>query len=571
MNASKPKIYNIGDIIDLSLCDESIKINDHFLFKINDAWGIANLDGEVIIENKLDYPVNSYFGGIDESLTIVKDINTKLYGVISRNFGTVIIPFEYTYIEAKIVEYPTGIIEKRRVENPFKFEDEEDEILVDYPVMKKELFFLVSKGGYISKEKVGLSYKEIGDNGLWGLYKENGNTLVSVRYYDIQIYNQFIECRSTDEYIINEYESLGNILSQREYIGNIDLYTINGNFIVGGVDLVEYHDEYIKLYKGIEYETKIETKDQENLDGYGYCFDLLYNILKFENSSCLIIDKQFKPVLKARSNWSDSLFHIGMTFNGKEDFCEKLGSEFLLNGCSVDIQFINKGLLFLKYPNEQFIISEFKSETNEVCSINICCDGRSEYIDFPCGKWEDILIEEKTCVIVKLSDDGSVAWAHRVNEIGLDNCYINLFYREGGKTGIFSEKGFGELKYSAISNKLQSNGNLVVAIKETAKTENSLNPNFNQFDNSIIKYYEVNEKEELVKLDDDWNVFDPRKYNWFPDNFKEDNDLFLSNDLFYDGVCYNDNDCVGGWSRRELEDAADAAYEDHSRLELGLE
>lgn len=165
-----------------------------------------------------------------------------------------------------------------------------------------------------------------------------------------------------------------------------------------------------------------------------------------------------------------------------------------------------------------------------------------------------------------LSDNGSILWSHRVNEIGTDDNRIYLFYREGDRIGIFSEKGFGELKYSAISRKLQSNGNLLVAIKEKGKEEASFNPNFNQFDNSTIKYYEINEKEELIKLDDNWNVFDPRKYNWFPDNFKEENHLFYD---YYDYDYGNDN--IGTWTKRELEDAADAAYEGHSRLELGLD
>ena len=135
-----------------------------------------------------------------------------------------------------------------------------------------------------------------------------------------------------------------------------------------------------------------------------------------------------------------------------------------------------------------------------------------------------------------------------------------------GSLKIFTENGFRKSMYSAISKKRQSNGKLIVAIKENTNQDIPFNPNYNHFDNSIIRYYEINEKEEMIKIEDNWNIFDPRKYNWFPEKFKEENHLFYDYENYEDG-----NNCTSGWTRQELEDAADIAYEGHSRLELGLD
>ena len=141
-----------------------------------------------------------------------------------------------------------------------------------------------------------------------------------------------------------------------------------------------------------------------------------------------------------------------------------------------------------------------------------------------------------------------------------------MFYRIGDKVGIFTGDGIHELKYTAVSQEFRSNGTRVVAIKEKIPQTDYTNPNYNHFDHSKISYYEMDEKERLTKLDDDWKVFDPRKISWFPDSFKEDNDLSYDND-YYEDV----GDYYGGWSTQELQDAADIAYEGYSRLELGLD
>lgn len=141
-----------------------------------------------------------------------------------------------------------------------------------------------------------------------------------------------------------------------------------------------------------------------------------------------------------------------------------------------------------------------------------------------------------------------------------------MFCRDGEKVGLFTTDGFDSPKFHGIVKELQQNGKLFVAIKEHLYADSSDHYTFKKADDTKISYYELETNGNLVKLADNWKIFDPRKYNWFPEKFKEDNDLY------YDDVYYDDgNDSVGGWTRRELEDAADAAYEGYSRLELGLD
>lgn len=556
--------YKIGDKVDFLSCEETKKVFQHTFFKKDGGWGIANSTGDVMVSNILRYPFGQHLGYTDNTLVIDRNIDTGLYGVISIKYAKVIIPFKYTFIELQKVEYPTDQTEKKKRELPFYLTDGED--LYDSPIMKKELFFLVNKGGIVIRhnvDNIDNIYKEYVAGGLWGMYTESGDMVIGTRYYHIDLKKQFVECYSTDDYIYIEDEF--DKLRSKCYTGKIDLYTIEGNFIVGGIDLFSHYDDYIIIYAGIQYVKKTETR--EKLDWYGNKIDYYsdYVISVFDDSACIILDKQFEPVLKSRSNRFENKFKLGLTFKSPDDFCERLAGETIIKGCSVDMQAIDRGLMFLSYPKEYFVVTEFKSTSKEVSIINVCCDGYNNCVEFPNGTWEDHLIEESVLVIVRLSDEGSILWSRRVNEIDMDGYATYMYYRKGEKVGMFSQNGLGDLKYSAISKNFNQNGSLVVAIKENVNPKDFSNPNYDHKDASKITYYEISENGNLIRLDDNRNIFDPRKYLWFPDSFREDNHLF------YD-ECYDDSDYYsGGWSQQELEDAADVAYEGHSRLELGLE
>ena len=487
----------------------------------NGDWGIAKI---------ADYPVLPFYthlGNTDDSLTIVRDVNTKLCGVISRKYVKEIIPCKYSFIE--------------------------------YGYSKKQLFFKVNKGGYLKQQKrMGGGVAQSVNDGLWGLYNENGDMIVGTRYYNIKFRESYFECCSTNDFLDEDYDynEYGEILSYRQYIGKIDLYTLDGDFIVGGIDFVSYYSNYIILYMGIEYDQIKETKKHEFMPDYWDKVDMYHNIPLFKDSVCIMLDNQLKPVLKAKYKWLE-MFRTGMSFKGKNDFCERLSCENIMKGCSVDMLAFNHDLLFLKFPNEQFLIPEYVPNMEETVLVDVFTAGQTRRIEFPNGKWEDRLIEDGVCVIVKLSKDGSVLWSHRVNEVGMHGYYTEItemYYREGDKVGFFSENGFLGLKYSAISKDRQQNGNRVVAIKETASPIDF---------SSSINYYEIDENEELIKLDN--KAFNPREFSWFPEYFQED--LYLDVDDYYE----DDSSCCGGWTLQQLKEAADIAYEGYSPLELGLD
>ena len=520
----------IGEKIEFSLCDEIQKAYNYVFFKLDDGWGIANEDGEVLVSNNLANLYGSRLGNTDDSLVIVKDIDTGLCGVISRMYAKEIIPCKYTFIEPLNIVSTDNSIGKP-IDLPVGESENEGTNATDFDFsffnQSYSLFFKVKK----TRFNTGLA----AEDGLWGLYNENGQMVIGTRYYDIKIQDQCIECRSTDDYDI----------SYGRYTGKIDLYTLDGDFIIGGVDFVSYYNNYIALY-------------------IGTIFDSYNEIPLFDDAVCIILDKQFNSVLKCNGFYLDNSFW-GMSFKNKDDFRERISEGIIIEGCYVDMQAIYDKILFLEFPHEQFLIPEFVSNTEETISTNIYIDGQLQSVELQNGRWKDNFIEDSVCVIVKFSEDGSFLWSHRVNEV-FYNYGIHMFYRIGDKVGIFTGDGIHELKYTAVSQEFRSNGTRVVAIKEKNPQTDYTNPNYNHFDHSKISFYEMDEKERLTKLDDDWEVFDPRKISWFPECFKDDNNLSYDNDYYEDIGDYH-----GGWSWEELEDAADIAYEGYSRLELGLD
>jgi hypothetical protein len=77
------------------------------------------------------------------------------------------------------------------------------------------------------------------------------------------------------------------------------------------------------------------------------------------------------------------------------------------------------------------------------------------------------------------------------------------------------------------------------------KSDNKIwNPNYIQHMGYTIQYFELLADGTLVKLQDDWNIFCPKDYKWFPFNFKSKNGLV---DEIYDDYSYHE----GGRSYEE--------------------
>ena len=555
MNMNNTNIYEIGDIVEFSSCEESIKSYNHIFFKKNGGWGIASEEGKVILSNNLEYPLSqSKLGYIDSSLVIVKNIATGLYGVISQRYAKEIIPCNYTFIETKTITHPSNYAEH-------------------LAELNHELYFLVNIGGSLQRDSN--SNEVTVYRGVWGILNESGDTIIPARYYKIYFKYSYLECYSTEEIIHDEHFRAQNAsyYYTELHCGSIDLFTINGEFIVGGINCVEYYNNYILLYIGVKYDYVEESKSHDYCDGYILKYTLHHPVKSFDESACLIINNQFKPVLKSKPSLFHNNFHIGMTFLDKDDFCDRLSAETIIKGCSIDMQEFNTwNLLFLRYPNNIFFIPEFQSNFKEIISLNVLVNGNYQDVNLPRGKWKDNIIEDEVCVIAKISEDGSIVWSHRVNNITQfdDTQYI---YQDGDYVGLFTRDKFLEAKYSAFSLKKLPNKNYVVAIKQHSDRADIYfnNPNYNFFSETKISYYELTDNNELIKIDDDWNIFDPREKYWFPESFKEDNGLFYD----YDHEIYlspNDNKNPGcSWTKEMLREAEDIALEGNSWLELGLD
>lgn len=249
----KKNRLRIGDIIDFSLCDEIRRECNHIFFKKDGGWGIASKEGEILLSNRLTYPFNSCLGYIDKSLCVAKDVDTGLYGVISKNKAKEIVPFKFTYIETLKVDLP------ERKQFLIKNSPTIKESIFEKPItcrnITKKLFFKVNKGGTIISDNPYYNSKRAIEDGLWGVYDESGNMLINARYYNISFISYHFECRSTEDYKEEDYgyNNYGSILSYRKYVGKIDLFNLEGDLIVGGVDLVAYHGDYIIIYLGIKY------------------------------------------------------------------------------------------------------------------------------------------------------------------------------------------------------------------------------------------------------------------------------------------------------------------------------
>lgn len=546
MNMFITNRYEIGDRVNLSSCESTQKAYNYIFFKENGGWGIANEKREVVHTNNFSCPfLHHKLGYIDDSLVIIKNVDTGLYGVISMRYAKEIIPFKYTFIKPVSIEHSSNQVEQ-------------------LSVLNRELFFLVNTGGILEYSNY-TNVEPTVYNGIWGLLKESGEVLINTRYYNINFKNPYIECYSTEEYIYDEYFKADGAAVLRMEIpnGKIDLYTINGDFIVGGIEYIEYSGNYILLYTGIKHDYVEESDEYEYCDGHIEHYTLQHPVKAFDDSACLIINSKFKPVLKSFPN----AFHLGMTFVDKNDFCNRLIGETIITGCSIDmLAFDKNNLLFLRHPNRVFIIPDFQSYNSMIC-LSVLVDGNYQNLNIPRGKWIDNIIEEKVCVVVKISEEGTILWSHRVNDITKITYDDQLIYQDGDLVGICTGDEFLEAKYSAFSLELSPNKNKVVALKETC-THKDTDSIFGCYTDTKITYYELNEKYELIKIEDNRNVFDPKKHSWFPENFKENNglcyDRYAEPDYLSDG-----KDC--GWTREMLKEAEDIALEGHSWLELGID
>lgn len=460
---------NVGEKVDFESCISHANFLGKILFCKDGGWGIANEDGIVVVKNHLIHrPAREYYLYEDQQypFQIIQDRDTYLYGVLSLNSFREVIHCLY------------------------------DEI-------KRVTYWIKNKKKYIVKVK---------KNGKWGCYDENCAFIVDCKYDEINIINGWIECCRDGQNLYSEtdferYEAV--------YSGLKDLYDLEGKLIIGGYNHFELEkNKYFKFYFGTTFGEYIVKKT----DLYGNEIELERLRLNYDNSVCLALDSHFRTIIESNGKYYS--LPVGKIFESKEDLELFFPKEVLLTGL-VDLSDYNAYIYLKKKNGDVYMISEYVepfSTDLPICPIN------------EVGQWNDIFFEDDEVVIVRMSEDNTISWRTKVNEIG--PLYSDgRLYRIGDKVGFFSLKGISDADYSAVTIDSQNEKTYVATIQfQKGVLGNQWDPNYIQFRQLKIKYFELTKAGDLIRMEDNWKVFNPKEHQWFPSNFLEKNGILDDRD-----------------------------------------
>lgn len=523
-----------GELVDFSKCTKVYPFHNNVEFYKDGGWGIANKKRIVLLKNNLEeQPSKINENYIRRSkFNIIRDIDTGLYGVISFISYKTYIPFVYDRINVCF----------RNDSN--STDDYWGDVKEEKNISEKHFFFIVYK-----KEKCGcFDYKgtkilncvftsidlifvgkhilEVKKNDKIGFCNCKGEKIIDFKYDKVDIVNNLIECSRDGEYMLSDdYWETG--ITKYNYCGGVkDLYDTNGKLIIGGYIFFVPH--------------------------YKYMMFLI-------NSGYLIVDNELKSILKINGKFLK--IPTGTIFDTKQKK-ETIPSQYLFNK-KVDLSGIYDGFIYLMDCNcEEYIIPDyvrlgfssheeinkytFKYNTyiqefrippmnGESCE-EIDRDLESRRHDLNRQHLYERYIIDNKITIIKISKDRTILWKTIVNEIGKTNWGYKL-YRKGAKCGFYTEEFLYKAEFSAIS--IDGNENEFYVAKITSKYNISEctslfdNPNYNPDTGQVILYFKVINN-TMIKVQDDWRVFNPKELNWFPKSFKDENGLIEEEEYYYD-------------------------------------
>lgn len=506
----KRKFYriNVGEKVDFDSCVSYASIGSKIEFYKDGGWGIAEVDGMVVVKNhlitqpsKLSY--DKLFKTKGNHCYIIKDRDTELLGILSLDTFKEVIHCLYSKI------------------------------------MIIESFYGASPQYFIKVQK---------DN-KFGCYDDKFAIIIECKYDDIYIKDEYIECIYEGEELI--YDTLEGKGYDFIIDGKKDLYNTSGKLLIGGYSFSNIEYGYLQIYFG----TRYENYYVEELDLYNQPYQLSKLRLNYDYSLCLILDKKFRSLIQG--NEGSFCLPIGIVFNSFEDVLKIIPSNYLFR-YRVDTNHLYRGYIYLynnygeQYFIPHYIIEGFNSpeelETYEIQKriefnksikelIEILGDNgtqvtqeehmsptsdSSALLSDSSINHQDMFIDDSIVIIIKLKENHAIEWINSVNEIGISN-YNNFIFRKGEKYGFYNYKGLGKTIYDAITTETQDAKIYVAIIHycQDTNTSNTNNPNYISWIQMCIQYYIVENDEALVRLEDDWNIFNPTKYKWFPSNFIE--------------------------------------------------
>lgn len=466
------------------------------------GWGIAEEDGTVIIKNHLLHKPSETFPLISNCncpYRIIQDRDTMKYGVLSYQTFHKTIHCNYDKIE-----------------------------VLDYYKDGERHFILKVK-----------------KNEKWGCYDENCALLIDCMYNEIKLNQGYIECIRNGEYLI--YDTLDEKGSDGILEGKKDLYDKEGTLLIGGYDNVEIGFDYINFYFGTTYEEYYV----EETDFYDQTCKLKKLRLNYNNSVCLALDKRFNSIISSKEG--EFRLPVGHIFSSTDDLKAIVPSDILLK-YKVDLSRIDEGFIFLqnyygveyivptyivegyhdpeesviekeriekekkeKFDNLQKLFGISEHEVNNIRKSVFNSDAPTIYYE---DYSKDLYFDDSVVLILKLDNEKRIIWTNCVNEVAYSYYSKNL-YRIGKKYGFFDKNGLKPVYFDAISTETPDNKIYVAKLEynNCNKLETQKNPNLLYYGNISIHYYTNNAEGRLIRVEDNWDVFNPKKCKWFPYDF----------------------------------------------------
>lgn len=469
-------IMPVGSVVDFRDCMFSGKYLDKIEFYKNGGWGIANVDGTVLIKNHLNKkPSENYspFRGCaipNMPYRIIQDRYTNKFGVLSLKELYETIHCLYDNIE-----------------------------FVDYYEKSEKHYYIKAK-----------------KNGKWGCFDEKCALIIDFEYDEIRLIDRFIECIRDANYLLND--SL--LESERYYAieGKRDLYDYEGTLLIGGYDNLLIDNQRLEFY----FNTSYEYYDVEEEDRHANSFLISKVRLNFENSKCLVLDKEFRSII---SN-GDGFFRMPQwhRFNSLEEVEIFVPSECLFR-YKVDLSHYYDGFIYLyNYHGEQYFVPEYilrGFDSPEEMIIFDTKHGDQQIVIFD-EQPKDLYVDDSIVTIIKLNENKEIVWTAYANDV--DNEYTYFIYRKGSKVGFYDEYGLQTASYDAITKK-SPDGKIYVASGELCQEPNNHQNSLNYIDHRhlFIHYYTFDDNRNLIPVENNWNIFNPLKCQWLPEDFVTQN------------------------------------------------
>lgn len=474
-------------------------MKDVIEFYRDGGWGIADKNGKVLVRNHINEKPSAlpFRSFLNVNYRIIQDRDTGLYGVLSLKSFNESIHCLYDSIEA-----------------------------VEYWRNHRKCFILKVK-----------------KNGKWGCYNENCSLIIECQYDDIKIVSDLLECGKDGDYI---YTENSNQESGKIYEGTKYLFDLYGHLLLGGYNYFDYQEyKYNKryiFYFGSEYD-KYFVKfnvDEDDIEIPEYRTNYSNPI------SCLVLDDHFDTLLKG--NGKSVRVPYGKIFKSVQELQDYIPRDILLTG-RVDLSdYVSHSLIYISKKNaDKYVVYDF-------------IPGLPEPLFYSEAHWETHFIEDNEVIIAKVVD-GKITWSFKANEI-CEACRY-LLYRNSERVGFYSQYGVTAAIYSAVTIEAQDNKIYVAQITPgMLKSDNKIwNPNYIQHMGYTIQYFELLADGTLVKLQDDWKIFCPKDYKWFPFNFKSKNGLI--DEIYEDysshegGRSYEEYGGYNGYDDDTIDDAFD--------------